>query len=294
VSEQRREALKREVVKRWPGWFGDDARALMIPVGWDRLVIDLCALVERSVSPAAAATFRVQVASEKFGALRFMWRLPREIGEDDHAVVNRLVAAAHEASKHVCQRCGEPGVHRGDTMPVETICARHQAEDQVLCDLMALGLLDAAGEAAATASLRQWWPGIVTDRSEIGIPNGWADIAVDVVGQLAATVPLGVRFQIQYFVYRRMTGRLFIIPRFGGSPPIDPDAKRAIHEAFETILRVGSARCLPTCEVCGIEADCTTFGWWPHTLCKPHLAEWMARYRVEERVAMRQLPTDVR
>ena len=283
MSESAREAARRAIRERWPTWFGDDGRALVVPAGWYDLVTQLCERIEGTLPPGASDTFRVAVASEKFGRLRFLWRVP---SGHDMGPVNEVVEAAARASALTCQRCGRPGETYDDKMPVETLCARHRAEDQVVNELCAGGArIDAAGRAVAARALREWWPGIVTATSEIEVPDGWADLAVEMVGRVWARVPEGVSCQVESLKYFRVVDSLSLRPALLGASPGDVIAIRAF---ISRAMRGERDRFLSTCEACGREAERSACGWWRQSLCLGHLDEWAQRHGIRERVAARQ------
>ena len=128
-----------------------------LKTGWYPLVDKLCTDIERKLKPDLAKRFAVVQIKEKFGTLRFYWRLG-DLGDmhvdvfnpggtvqssvvrakpsraaDAEAVnqardrLRELVNAACEASASVCQRCGALGSLRRFAW-AQTLCDEHFVE----------------------------------------------------------------------------------------------------------------------------------------------------------------------
>ena len=130
-----------------------------VPAGWYSIVDQLCIDVERELGPELCREFITLQIKEKFGTLRFYWRLGSQ-GDlhmdiftpagtvkssvsrakpsrarnatdinDARVHVRALVDAACEASATVCQRCGARGaLCRSRTGWLRTLCDQHKLE----------------------------------------------------------------------------------------------------------------------------------------------------------------------
>lgn len=128
-----------------------------LKAGWYSLVDELCTDIERELAPELAKRFSVDQIKEKFGTLRFYWRLgdrgdlhvdiftpggtalsslvkAKPSRAADAEIINQardrlreLVDTACEASASVCQRCGAFGSIRRLAW-VQTLCDEHFVE----------------------------------------------------------------------------------------------------------------------------------------------------------------------
>jgi len=112
--------------------------------GWYELVDRLCTDI---VQLAGANTISVEQIKEKFGTLRFYWRM-RDIGgdvridflapDDNQALpagngsseetverIGTLVSEAEHASATICETCGRPGRLLSVSGWLQTLCAEH-------------------------------------------------------------------------------------------------------------------------------------------------------------------------
>lgn len=117
-----------------------------LPTGWYRLVDTLCSAIEVVLGPEACAAFEVRQIKQKFGALRFYYRLDgreslhvdimmptgrqhvvisAEAAGDDDDRVRELVDAACAASETACEVCGEPAHPRNLNGWLTTLCDVH-------------------------------------------------------------------------------------------------------------------------------------------------------------------------
>lgn len=81
---------------------------LEIGGGWIELIELLCARIDTILNEAPAATFEVTQVKEKFGRLRFYYRLEKA----DDAIrdaIQQAIQTAEAASAHCCERCGARG-----------------------------------------------------------------------------------------------------------------------------------------------------------------------------------------
>ena len=130
-----------------------------VAVGWYSIVDQLCTDIESELGPELCRDFKTLQIKEKFGTLRFYWRLgsegdlhvdifiptgtlkssvskakaSRARNADDinqaRARVRTLVDAACEASATVCERCGASGaLCRSRTGWLQTLCDQHRLE----------------------------------------------------------------------------------------------------------------------------------------------------------------------
>jgi hypothetical protein len=130
-----------------------------LAAGWYAIVDQLCTDLERELGPELSRDFVTLQIKEKFGKLRFYWRLGSQgdvhfdIFMPDGTVassvskatasrarngkdidlardrVRALVDTACEASASICQRCGAPGtLCRSRTNWLHTLCDQHRRE----------------------------------------------------------------------------------------------------------------------------------------------------------------------
>jgi len=124
-----------------------------VPEGWYALIDKLCSDLEALLGPEACAGFQVEQIKEKFGTLRFYYRLgeredlhvdvispdaikhivnfPPEAAEQVEAVEDRvraLVTAACQASESTCMTCSAPAQLRNIGGYVTVRCDQHYAE----------------------------------------------------------------------------------------------------------------------------------------------------------------------
>lgn len=125
-----------------------------LPAGWFHRVDSLCSALEDVLGAKWCAKFEVTQIKEKFGSLRFYYRLGER---EDHHVdmlspggrahylsqppaagdmeidaietrIRELVAAACSTSAEVCEACGAPAQLRNLGGYLSTLCDRHLAE----------------------------------------------------------------------------------------------------------------------------------------------------------------------
>jgi len=93
---------KRELTKRW-GVTDDCARCSYVPEGWmgllDRLMFALAEIP--GWNPAYACQIK-----DKFGGLRFYYRLPSESDEILKTNITALIEQFEEEASGTCTRCG--------------------------------------------------------------------------------------------------------------------------------------------------------------------------------------------
>jgi hypothetical protein len=76
--------------------------------GWIPLIELLCARIDTILNEAPAVTFEVTQVKEKFGQLRFYYRL-KKADEAMSGAIRQAVQTAQAASIHCCERCGARG-----------------------------------------------------------------------------------------------------------------------------------------------------------------------------------------
>jgi hypothetical protein len=131
-------------------------RAPVVPsyvmAGWHALIDKLCSDIESALGPKTCAEFEVRQIKEKFGTLRFYYRLGARMGlhidvmssrgrqyfvgqqsraevpDIYEARVRTLVDAACAASTSACERCGEPAQLRDLGGYLTTLCEQHLAD----------------------------------------------------------------------------------------------------------------------------------------------------------------------
>ena len=145
----------RRLVDAHPLIFRSKAPAVpsYISTGWYRLVDTLCSDIESTLGPEDCARLEVRQVKEKFGALRFYYRLDGRAdlhidvasansrmrfvgrsaqGSDDlapkEARVRELVTAACAASESLCETCGAPAQLRNLGGWLTTLCDQHLDE----------------------------------------------------------------------------------------------------------------------------------------------------------------------
>lgn len=124
-----------------------------VSAGWYELIDKLCTDIEATLGPEACAKIEIRQIKEKFGTLRFYYRLGAsedhhvdaisptgsqhfvgsrsKVADDDDQVAKRvreLVNAACAASETVCEECGAAAELRNTGGWYTTLCARHFAE----------------------------------------------------------------------------------------------------------------------------------------------------------------------
>ena len=113
-----------------------------LPAGWFELVDQLCSDLVSVLGPSGCADFEVLQIKEKFGGLRFYYRLtPPELpslteptsGSDEHfetaaRQARDLIKTACAASETRCEMCGQSGQLQMQGDCWKTLCARHAAE----------------------------------------------------------------------------------------------------------------------------------------------------------------------
>jgi len=77
--------------------------------GWTELLTLLAARINTILKADPSATMQILQIKEKFGELRFYYRLS-DASEATQAAVREAVDAAREASAFVCEACGQPGI----------------------------------------------------------------------------------------------------------------------------------------------------------------------------------------
>lgn len=90
--------------------------------GWMHIVELLCARLNTIVKDAPATTFEVMQVKEKFGRLRFYYRL-KTTDEFVQNAVREAVSAAEAASARCCEQCGRRGQLANRNGWMSTRCA---------------------------------------------------------------------------------------------------------------------------------------------------------------------------
>ena len=97
--------------------------------GWDMLIYKLCCAIESHLdwanhSDPNGGYIRITDVKEKFGGLRFYY--------DDHSKSSEyifgMVTFAENMSEVTCERCGRPGIFRGELPWFKTLCNEHFME----------------------------------------------------------------------------------------------------------------------------------------------------------------------
>lgn len=77
----------------------NDESRIDTPEGWNSLILDLCDLIEFSLSEEEQANFNIAQTKEKLGSLRFYC-------DNVNDVVEGLITMAIRMSTQICQICG--------------------------------------------------------------------------------------------------------------------------------------------------------------------------------------------
>jgi hypothetical protein len=97
--------------------------------GWDMLIYKLCCAIESHLDWANhndpnSGYITVTDVKEKFGGLRFYY--------DDYSksvdYISGMVTLAENMSEVTCERCGKPGIFRGELPWFKTLCNEHFME----------------------------------------------------------------------------------------------------------------------------------------------------------------------
>lgn len=115
-----KQELEESLAKEFPRVIGG-YRDMACGDGWYGLLRDLCAGIDKVLSPADK--FVVEQIKEKFAGLRFYWTC-QGLTEEVHGKIWGLVGVAEEASYKTCEVCGEPGVARSASW-LRTLCEKH-------------------------------------------------------------------------------------------------------------------------------------------------------------------------
>ena len=99
------------VFDKYPRLFATkDARAnVFIPEGWLPLVDLLCQRLDSILKPTPFAVMKIVQIKEKFGEFRCYYQLENVPNRTISIDIDEAVSLASAASRHCCQRCGEPG-----------------------------------------------------------------------------------------------------------------------------------------------------------------------------------------
>ena len=105
-----------ELIARYPRLFRGEGPVIpsgLLP-GWARLVNALLTEIDGLLTDEQAQRFEVWQIKEKFGTLRFYWKLQdSEHAPPDEVLLNtrimERVRVAERESATVCERCGAPG-----------------------------------------------------------------------------------------------------------------------------------------------------------------------------------------
>ncbi|NYT60285.1 hypothetical protein H0A65_15300 [Alcaligenaceae bacterium] len=89
--------------------------------GWSDLIAALCANINEILESEPDASMQVKQAKEKFGTLRFYYRL-NGVNDDVGMRVRRTVALAEKASGCICERCGCLATLRAEAGWWSTLC----------------------------------------------------------------------------------------------------------------------------------------------------------------------------
>lgn len=91
--------------------------------GWDELITTLCLRINTVLSEESKGSIQILQIKEKFGGLRFYYRL-HHVDDMRAASIREAISLAEATSVRICEVCGEPGtIRRGDW--VKTLCAAH-------------------------------------------------------------------------------------------------------------------------------------------------------------------------
>lgn len=91
--------------------------------GWWPIVKALHTTID-SLAPG----YEVLQIKEKFGGLRFYYRLPNGTSELATSTIHVMTDAAEALSFRTCENCGKPGTHRNSHGWWFTLCDEHFAE----------------------------------------------------------------------------------------------------------------------------------------------------------------------
>ncbi|MCW6512851.1 hypothetical protein [Lichenifustis flavocetrariae] len=102
-----------------------------VPVGWHRLVEDLMARLVTTLAGEPGIRLIVRQIKEKFGGLRFYYRLAPEIDRENPTAkaIRALVDEAESKSLHTCDTCGSAGLLREGSGWYATRCDEHADRD---------------------------------------------------------------------------------------------------------------------------------------------------------------------
>ena len=93
--------------------------------GWDMLIYKLCCRIESHLAwNNPEGYIKVTDVKEKFGGLRFYY--------DDYSksvdYISGMVDFAEKMSEVTCEKCGRPGIFRGELPWFKTLCDNHFME----------------------------------------------------------------------------------------------------------------------------------------------------------------------
>ena len=120
-----------------------------VPPGWYELLDGLCRNITAALPPDDFASFEILQIKEKFGGLRFYWRLngaqdvrldilaqngsisvteKAQGGPASMVRIRNLERAAQDASQSICQECGAPASRANYGGYIATLCNVHGDE----------------------------------------------------------------------------------------------------------------------------------------------------------------------
>ncbi|HEU4460874.1 MAG TPA: hypothetical protein VFR90_17265 [Methylibium sp.] len=124
--------------------------ASFVPAGWYGLVDQLCTSIEHVLGPERLPSFEVEQIKEKFGKLRFYYRidkagdlvvdlraadgmqrltLPAQPASPERQRLRELVVRAENESAVTCATCGASGALRNLGRWLVVLCEEHRAEE---------------------------------------------------------------------------------------------------------------------------------------------------------------------
>ena len=77
--------------------------------GWYDLIHDLCGCIQTFIDDNHKPQVIALQVKEKFGSLRFYWRIEDKVEEDDRDLIHGMVWFAEYVSARTCEICGKRG-----------------------------------------------------------------------------------------------------------------------------------------------------------------------------------------
>lgn len=117
VSLSRRDKLR----NAYPRIFGEGLLGFEHGEGWLRILEAMCARIDMLLQTQPGARLHVHQVKEKFGYLHFYYAT-QGMDKTLEMEIREAVGLAEQASLHVCEECGNPGVLDRTRSWIRTLC----------------------------------------------------------------------------------------------------------------------------------------------------------------------------